>query len=267
MGERTTLYRELVAARVRSDLQYRTSFVLFTFSQFAITFLDFIAILVLFSNVSTLAGWSLTEVAFLYGLANLAFGLADVFVSPIENVQVAIRTGSFDQVLLRPVSPIVQVVTDGFSARRLGKLAQGVLVFGFAVAAADIHWTVARAGMTVIAIVSAATIFSALWVATTCISFWWVEAREAANAITYGGSFLAQYPLGVYGPWLRRLLAYAVPIAFANYYPATYILGRTDRLGAPSWIAFASPLVALAVAALAALAWRVAVRHYRSTGS
>ena len=66
---------------------------------------------------------------------------------------------------------------------------------------------------------------------------------------------------------MRRALAYAVPIAFANYFPATYILGRDDRLGRAGWIAFASPLVALAVAALAALVWHVAVRHYRSTGS
>lgn len=267
MAESFTIYRQLIGARVRSDFQYRTSFALFTLSQFAITFLDFVAILVLFSNVDSLAGWALPEVAFLYGLANLAFGLADVFASPVENVQVAIRTGTFDQVLLRPVSPLIQVVTDGFSARRLGKLAQGVLVFGFAVAAADINWTPARVAMTVVAIISASAIFSGLWVATSCISFWWVEAREAANAITYGGSFLAQYPLGVYGPWLRRGLAYAVPVAFANYFPATYVLGREDRLGAPSWIAFASPLVALAVVLSAAAAWRIAVRHYRSTGS
>lgn len=267
MAESLTLYRALIGARVRSDLQYRTSFVLFTISQFAVTFLDFVAVLIVFSNVDTLAGWSLAEVAFLYGLANLAFGLADVFVSPVENVQVAIRAGTFDQVLLRPVAPIIQIVTDGFSARRLGKLAQGMLVFGFAVAAVDIDWTAARVVMCVVSVVSATTIFGALWVATSCISFWWVEAREAANAITYGGNFLAQYPLGIYGTWLRRGLAFAVPIAFANYYPATYILGRDDRLGAPSWIAFASPFVALLVASLSALAWRVAVRHYRSTGS
>jgi len=267
VADSVALYRSLVGARIRSDMQYRTSFVLFTFSQFAITFLDFVGILVLFANVDSLAGWSLAEVAFLYGIANLAFGLADVFVSPVENVQVAIRAGTFDQILLRPVSPMLQIVTDGFSARRLGKLAQGALVFGFAVAAVNVDWTAARVAMTLLAVLSASTIFGALWVATSCVSFWWVEGREAANAITYGGSFLAQYPLGLYGPWLRRGLAYAVPVAFANYFPATYILGRSDRLGAPSWIAFASPVVAVAVAALSALAWRIAVRHYRSTGS
>ena len=48
---------------MRSDLQYRVSFALFTFSQFAITALDFVAILIVFTNVHALAGWSVQEVA------------------------------------------------------------------------------------------------------------------------------------------------------------------------------------------------------------
>ena len=208
-----------------------------------------------------------TEVAFLYGLANLAFGLADVFVSPVENVQVAIRAGTFDQVLLRPVSPLVQVVTDGFSARRLGKLAEGMLVFGFAIAAADIDWTVrprrddGRGDHVRLGHLQRALGGDELHQLLVG------RGREAANAVTYGGSFLAQYPLGIYGPWLRRGLAYAVPVAFANYFPATYVLGRDDRLGAPTGSRSPRRSSRSRRSWLARSAWRVGVRHYRSTGS
>ena len=260
-------YRVLAGARLRSDLQYRLSFGLFTFSQFAINFLDFIAILIVFSNVSSLKGWSVGEVAFLYGLGNLAFALGDVFVSAVENVQFHVREGTFDRFLLRPASPLVQVIADQFSLRRLGKLAEGLAIFVVGCGTASIDWNTPRIGMTIVAVASGAVIFSSLWILTSCLCFWWVDAREAANAVTYGGGFLAQYPLAVYGDVLRRVLAFGVPIAFANYFPAVYVLDRSDRLGAPSWVQFASPLVAVMVALAASAMWRIGVRHYRSTGS
>ena len=267
MVETLRVYRVLAGARVRSDMQYRVSFALFTISQFTVVGLDFVAILIVFTNVHALAGWSLREVAFLYGMANLSFSLADLTISPIETVQDQIRTGAFDRLLLRPASPMAQVIADQFSLRRLGKVAEAGLVFGIACAVVDIHWTAARVGLTALSVVTGAVIFSSLWVLTSCLCFWWVEGREAQNALTYGGNFLAQYPMGIYGSWLRRLLAYTVPIAFVNYFPAVRILGRHDLLGMPSWISFVAPVVAVGATLAAAAMWRVSIRHYRSTGS
>lgn len=260
-------YWILGGARMRSDLQYRLSFALFTLSQFTITALDFVAILIVFENVSALDGWTLEEVAFLYGLGNFAFGIADMFIGAVEYLQVEIRQGTFDRVLLRPSSPLVQIVADRFSLRRMGKVAEGALVFAIGCVAVDIAWTPDKIAMTALSLLTAVTIFGAIWVLTACVCFWWVEAREAQNAFTYGGGFLAQYPLGIYGSWLRRIFAYVIPIAFVNYFPAVYILGRDDSLGFPSWAPFLSPLVAVLTVAAAAAMWRVGIRHYRSTGS
>jgi ABC-2 type transport system permease protein len=261
------IYGVLAGARLRSDLQYRVNFVLFTAGQFFINVLDFVAILIVFSNVKQLAGWSVGEVAFLYGLSNLAFALADLFVSAVENVQSHVKLGTFDRFLLRPASPLVQVIADEFSLRRIGKVIEGAIIFAVGCGAASIDWNLARVGVTVMALVCGSVIFSALWVFTTCVAFWWVDGREAANAFTYGGGFTAQYPIAVYGSVLRRILAFTVPVAFVNYFPAVYVLGRDDRLGFPSWIHFASPLVALAACIVAGAMWQTGVRHYRSTGS
>jgi ABC-2 type transport system permease protein len=260
-------YRIIGGARLRSDLQYRTSFVIFTVSQFTITALDFVAILVVFGKVDALAGWSLGEVAFLYGVANFAFGVADFFIGAIEYIQVDIRQGTFDRVLLRPASSLVQVVADRFALRRIGKVAEGALVFAIGCGVAGIDWDAGRVAMSALSIVTGAVIFGSIWVFTACVCFWWVEAREAQNAFTYGGGFLAQYPLGIYGSWLRRIFAYVIPVAFVNYFPAVYVLDRQDRLGFPSWAPFASPVVAVIAAVAAGAAWRVGIRHYRSTGS
>ena len=40
-----------------------------------------------------------------------------------------------------------------------------------------------------------------------------------------------------------------------------------DPLGAPGWVAWGTPVVAVLAAGVAAAVWRIGIRHYRSTGS
>jgi ABC-2 type transport system permease protein len=162
---------------------------------------------------------------------------------------------------------LLQLVTDDFAPRRVGKVLQSALILAVALSAVHVHWTAGRVAIIPVTVLSGTVIFGAVWVITACIAFWTVESGEVANAFTYGGNFMTQYPLGVYGAWLRRLLAYLVPLAFVNYFPAVYLLGRRDLLGAPGFVRFLSPLIAVLTVFVARGVWTEAVRHYRSTGS
>lgn len=265
-AEQALIWRKLVGARIRADWQYRTSFLMFTASQFVAAFLDLAVVLVLFSSVDRLAGWSVTEVAFLYGISNLGFCLADVFVSEVELVDHHIRQGSFDRFLLRPVGPMLLLWGQEFALRRAGKVLQSVLILGVALTRVAVDWDLGRAAMVVATVAAAFVIFGGIWVITSSIAFWAVEVREVANIFTYGGNFLSHHPLEVFPGWLRRL-ATVVPMAFVGYYPAVWILGRQDPHGSPAWFSFAGPLVAVAVALVARAVWSSGIRHYRSTGS
>ena len=86
------------------------------------------------------------------------------------------------------------------------------------------------------------------------------------SAVTDAGGFLSQYPIDVYASWFQRLVTVVVPVAFVAYYPALYILDKPDPLGAPTWVSFASPAVALVAGFVAGGVWRFALRHYRSAG-
>jgi ABC-2 type transport system permease protein len=78
---------------------------------------------------------------------------------------------------------------------------------------------------------------------------------------------MTSYPLNIFGPWLRRMFAFVIPLAFVTYFPGLYLLDKPDPLGFPTAFQLLAPAVALAFAAATGLAWRTAVRHYRSTGS
>jgi ABC-2 type transport system permease protein len=260
------IYVRLVGTRIRADWQYRTSFITLTISQFLAGFLDFAVIAVIFSNVHALAGWSATEVALLLGLTGTAFSLGDVFVSEVERASFHIRQGSFDQFLVRPVGALLQLCAYEFALRRVGRLAQAVLILAFAVHRLGLLGSPGSAAMLVLTVTAGAAIFSGLWILTSSIAFWTVDTQEAANTFTYGGNYLTQYPLELFGGWLRRA-AVIVPLAFVNYFPAVWLLGRSDPLGAPDWFAFLSPAVAAVTVLAAGAVWRAGVRHYRSTGT
>jgi ABC-2 type transport system permease protein len=260
------LYVRLVGARLRSQLQYRTSLALETAAQFVIGLLDFAAILVLFHNVPALGGWSVAEVALLYGISGVAFALADLAIGHLDRLSQLVREGNFDLVLVRPRATLYQVVTSDFQLRRLGKAGQALAVLGYALAANDIAWTVGRVVVLALTIVSAIVIFCAVWIAVICIVFWSVEGTETANTFTYGGQYFSQYPINIYDEWLRGLLGFVVPTAFVAYFPALYILDKPDPLALPEGLQFASPVVAVAAVLGARIVWRVAVRHYQSAG-
>ncbi|MBA2437548.1 MAG: ABC-2 family transporter protein [Acidimicrobiia bacterium] len=62
----------------------RQGTLLLVVAQVFVTATELAAIAVIFGQVDPLAGWTLEEVALLYGLSGLAFGVADLFVSQAE---------------------------------------------------------------------------------------------------------------------------------------------------------------------------------------
>jgi ABC-2 type transport system permease protein len=260
------IYWRLVGARNRADWQYRRSFVLYTLGQACAAALDFAAIVIIFGQVPQLAGWTLPQVAFLYGTSGVSFGIADTFISQVERCSFHIQQGTFDQFLIRPLGPLLQVSAHEFALRRIGRLLQPIAVLVIAIASLHWRWTPARLAVLLSTVASGTVIFASIWVMTSSVAFWTVETQEVANSFTYGGNFVTQYPLDVLGVWLRRFVL-LVPLAFANYLPATWLLNRPDAYGLPAEVRLASPAVALAMAVAAGTVWRSAIRHYRSTGS
>ncbi|MGN5636519.1 ABC transporter permease [Streptomyces sp. AC154] len=260
-------YGLIAAMWLRSTMAYRASFVMTAFGNFAATAFDFVAIMLMFSHVDVLGGYTLPEIALLYGAAGTAFGLADLVMGSMDRLGRRVRDGTLDTLLVRPVPVMAQVAADRFALRRLGRITQGVLVLGYALVTLDIDWTLARVLMVPLMLLSGAAIFGAVFVAGAAFQFFAQDASEVQNSFTYGGNTLLQYPPTVFAKDLVRGVTFVVPLAFVNWLPALYVLGRPYPLDLPDWVAFLPPVVAALCWVVAGLAWRAGLRAYRSTGS
>ncbi|OZM77680.1 ABC transporter permease [Pseudonocardia sp. MH-G8] len=267
MADRTPVYLRILGSRVRSQLAYPVSFGLDVLGQALAQAGELVVILAVFAQVETLGGFARDEVLLIYALSGIAFGLADLAVGQLDELPRWIRTGELDVLLARPLGVLPQLVTSDLQLRRLGRVAVGVIVLVAVLAQGQVEPTPLNTLLVLVTPLIGATITSSIWVATCAVSFWVVEGRELANAFTYGSTLTTAYPITVFGPWLRRLLCYAVPSAFVAYFPTLALLDRPDPLGLPHALRYASPLVAVAAVAVAALVWRTAVRHYQGTGS
>ncbi|MFG2004717.1 ABC transporter permease [Spirillospora sp. NPDC048911] len=266
-GEVVRVYGLLAWTWIRAAAQYPISMVLLTLASAVVSALDVAAIMVLFTRAPRIAGFTAPEVLFLYGTSALSFAFADAMFGTTERLGKHIREGTLDAMLVRPVSPLVQIATEDFSPRRIGKLIPAVVVLVLTLPRLDVAWTAGRVAMIPAMILTGATIFSGLWVLTASLQFVLIDGHGATKSVTYGGGFMTQYPLSIYARDFVRGVTFVVPLAFVNWQPGLYVLGRPDPLGLPWAVRFAAPAVAVAVCVLAGFVWRAGLRHYRSTGS
>ncbi len=262
------LYRRLVAMQLRAQLQYKVNVLIDIVTYLSVTSLEFMPVLIYFGPFPTLLGWKVGEVALLYAITSISFGLAELFGAGIDTFDETVRRGEFDRVLLRPVSALLLIFSSEFRLRRLGRITEGLLIFILALSLLPgLKWTPPKLVILPIGIVSGALVFIAILLLGATMCFWTVETTELTNILTYGGREMLSYPLTIYHQSLQRFFLFVVPLAFGTYVPTCYLLGHSLPFGLPTEVAFGGPLVALAFALIAGVIWRFGVHHYQSTGS
>lgn len=262
------LYLRLIGARIRSQMQYRTSFWLDVLGTAASTGMEFVVLVVLLQRFESVGGWNLAEIGVLYGITSISFGLAEMigrgFDSPFERMM---QRGAFDTLLIRPLDSFIQVLASEFQLRRLGRVAQGLAVLAFSFSQAGIVWSPALVALLPLSIVSGTAIYVGLIVIGATICFWTIKTPEVINVFTFGGQQLTSLPLSIYHRWVRIVFLSIVPVAFASYPAALLLLGRADPHGLPAELAWGAPLVAGAFVAAALRFWRFGERKYQSSGT
>ncbi|MDX6740463.1 ABC transporter permease [Actinocorallia sp. A-T 12471] len=249
----------------RAAAQYPVTMVTMIGGAAVSTSLDLVAIVILFTHMPVLGGLSAAQAGFLYGACQLSFTFSDVAVGSADRLGRHIRAGSLDTMLIRPVGPLVQLATEDFSPRKLGRLLPATTVLVWSILRLDL--TPLDVLLTAVMVVNGAVLFGALWVLAASVQFVLVNGHEATKAVTWGGVFMAQHPMSLYGRDFMRALTFTIPLAFVNWQPSLYILGHPDPLGLPSFVRFLGPVVTAVLCLAAVLAWRAGLRRYTSTGS
>lgn len=262
------LYWRYLIILFKSKIQYPMSFLMLFGASFLSSAVELVGIIALFARFETLAGWTLPEVAMMYGIIKMSLALGEGLGRAFDQFAAQVKSGDFDIVLLRPRSTALQVAGQEVQLVRLGSFLQAALVLGWAMNHLNLTLAPDRVVLAAFAVIGGACLFYGLFVLQATMTFWTTETIEMMNILTYGGCDLGQYPISIYKPWFRSFFIFVVPIGCITYFPLHAIAGKPEMLfGAPHWIGWIAPLAGIIFFLVALSIWNIGVRHYRSTGS
>lgn len=214
----------------------------------------------IFEVVEEINGWTFDEMLFLYSFNLIGFSLWSCFFINTITLPYYIKDGSFDRFLLRPLSPVFQIMMDGFDEDSWGELLTGVIIFIYACSKLNINIYILF--ITPIFFVSACFIYAGISLMFSTLSFLTVAKADFAN-LTMEFKEFARYPLTIYKKGLQIVFITVIPIGFAAYFPSKIFIDGLEY----SYFIILIPLISFAYYKLCNIIWNIGLRKYSSTGS
>lgn len=256
------LYTKIIGMTIKSQMEYKLSFVLMSFGHFLITFIEFIGMYALFLRFDQINGWSIYEVACFYGLVNASFAIAEAIGRGFDIFHIHVRKGTFDRFLLRPRNIPLQIMSSEFQMMRVGRMLQGILVLSWGLYNLESNLQLTDYLLLIYALICAVFFFMGLMIFQATFSFWSVESLEIMNAFTYGGVQTAQYPMDIYKEWFQKIFIFVIPIGSVTYFPLSAILKGSSYTSG-----LIMPLLGIVFLIISLGAFRIGTKYYCSTGS
>lgn len=256
----------LLAAGLRRELQYRMNFVTWILVGLVYQLTGFVFIWVVLARFESVGGWTLGDVAFLYGLRLVGHALSVAVFGHIHGLEWLVREGAFDRVLVRPIPPLLHLVTNRLPVGAIGDLSGGLVLFIAASGMVDVSWSPLAFGYLALAVAGGALIEGGIRFGIASMSFRFL--RTSGLLFFVDGIFnnFGPYPLRIFGGAIEFALTFGLPVAFVAYLPASVLLERTHELSVQPLVAYLAPLAGIVVMALAYAVWRHELPRYQSSG-
>ncbi len=256
------LFLESIKLSIKTQIEYKASFIINSISQIFIFFSYYFMVLALFNKFNNIKGFTLYEVLLCFAIIHIGFAFNETFFRGIDKFEDYIIDGSLDRFLVRPRGILFQVLCMKVDFIKVLKIIQGIIILIISLMNLNIVWNINKVIVLVLCIISSILIFFGLFVLTSSYCFITVQGLEVKNLFTDGGKHMAQYPIGIYRKGMVFIFTYIIPYAFINYYPILYFLDKTNNI-----LYMFSPLLVLLFLVPCLLSFKFGLKHYSSTGS
>ncbi|MBL8993595.1 MAG: ABC-2 family transporter protein [Spirochaetia bacterium] len=168
---------------------------------------------IVFSRVSSLRGWGLPEMAFLYGSGAVGFGILFTVFGGLNRLSQTIQNGELDLYLGRPRPVLISVLMQNMRADSLGDIAAGIALIGF-----FIHPELSSLPLLLVLSVSAGIAFAAFRLIMHSLTFWGLGGETSENGFI---AFLiaATNPQKGFGVWGKLVLLTVIPAGYVGLLP------------------------------------------------
>ena len=258
------LYKVFIKQFFKTIVQSKADFFIGLFG-FFLTQISGIAFLYLvFKQIPSLAGWSLDELIFIYGFAQLPRGIDHLLTDNIWMLawQIVV-SGRFDSYKLRPMNIFLQIIFERLQPDALGEILVGAILVIRSCAKGIVIVDALHIVLFIVSMIAGTVIYTAIKLLFASFAFW-IKVSGAVLFTAYSLADFAKYPSEIYAQGVRFIITWVIPFAFVAYLPASYFL--KPGVNAFSTIGVECVL-AVVFFAIAYLVFTLGTRAYESAGN
>lgn len=252
----------------KSWFQYRVDAVLKSLAVFLREATGIIVIWFTLLKFDQLNGWDIYEMLFLFSLLFLTYGIMIIFFTGLRDFGSTVRNGGFDRFILRPRGLLFQILfvnSDWFAAIGHGGL--GITLFLISAGKVGIRWNLYNAVYYILAVAGGVLIQGAVFLLLAALNIYLLQTNSLKELIYWNMRKFAGYPISIFHKAIQIFMIYVMPFAFVNYFPAQYLLRKSDMAEYPEIFLYLTPVVGISMYLLAYLFWRFSIRYYKSSGN
>lgn len=181
---------------------------------------------VLFRTMPLIAGFREGEVYLIMAFMFISEGLCNLLFDGVWHLPALIFGGQLDVLLVRPISPLFQLLSYEIGLQGIGILVLGLTCLGLALS--SLGWlTLGALLLCLLCIVCGTSLRMSTYLIGSCNSFWiQTNGKNEIPYMMYSIGEYAKYPATIYPVWMQILLFSAIPFALIGYVPALLFRGE-----------------------------------------
>jgi len=262
LGDYLRLYVIIEAQYIKARLQYRADFIISSVGMFFSSLATLGIFWVIFNSIPNLAGWTFTEMIFIYAFYMIAISPMQILFDNTWQLRFHVQQGTFLKYYFRPLNMMFYYMSEVFDLKGLTQLAAGILLLIYASVKLGLGWTLPKVALLCLTLFSAALVQISIILMAGCAAFWVVDSYPVLGLAWKLREF-APYPMNIFDGLYRLAFTFVLPIGFVAFYPSQLFLHPQDV----SPLVYFSPIIGLGLFALAYRVWTLGVNSYTGTGS
>lgn len=206
---------------------YRMDFVLGNLITLLSNIIFPLVTVLIYANGASFPEWTMWEVLLIQSVFAMSSAVSSMISGSVLWVTMEhIQSGSFETVLLKPLSPLFFITAANFDTGSIGLFSGGLVMTIISALQTGIGGGIAITGF-ILLFVSGVAVMGGIDLIMAAISFKWVGNSRIPEIFGSIKEF-GKYPIGIFPKAIQLISSFIIPVAVVGFFPASALLGRLE---------------------------------------
>lgn len=224
------IYFVCIKVSISRAMSYRSNFILGSVITLLSNILFPLVTVLIYNAGASFPNWSVWEVLLLQSIYTMSLGISSlIFNGVVWETMNHIREGSFEIVLLRPMSPLFYMIANNFNPECFGLFLGGGVMMGVSLVNTGASPSLVQWGQFGLQFLAGIAVMGGLYLIMAAISFKWVGNSRIPEMFDSVKTF-GKYPLEIFPKSIRHLTMFLIPVAMIGFFPCIALMNKLNKV-------------------------------------